>query len=54
MEVKTVFMILAGFSVLLFSFIAIKRTYIAQLLSPGLPEPFFEKREDMEMWLRPY
>ena len=54
METKTVFLILASFSIFLFSLVAMKRTYIAQLLSPGLPEPFFEKREDMEIWLRPY
>jgi len=54
MDSKIIFIVLAGFSILLFSLVATKRTFIAQLLSPGLHEPFVERKEDMEMWLRPY
>jgi hypothetical protein len=54
MDLKTIFMIFVVFSVLLFSLVLMKRTYIAQLLSPAIPEPFLEKIEDMQMWLKPY
>jgi hypothetical protein len=54
MEVKTIFMIFAVFSILLFSLVLMKRTYIAQLLGPAIPEPFLEKMEDMHMWMKPY
>jgi hypothetical protein len=54
MELRTVFMILAVFSVMLFSFVLMKRTFIAQLLGPAIPEPFVEKMEDMHMWLQPF
>ncbi len=54
MELKTVFIVLAIFSILFFSFVLLKWTFIAQLLSPALPEPFLEKMEDMDIWLRPY
>ena len=55
---RTVFIILAVFSILLFSLVVLKRTYIAQLLGPGIPEPFANKldmgMELMDVWLRPY
>ena len=51
MEMKTVFMFLATFSILFFSLVLMKRTYIAQLLGPGIPEPFIEKMVDMQMWM---
>ena len=55
---RTVFIILAVFSILLFSLVALKRTYIAQLLGPGIPEPFADKldvgMEMMDVLLRPY
>lgn len=58
MELRTVFIILAVFSILLFSLVAMKRTFIAQLLGPGIPEPFGNKIVDsmelMDTWLRPY
>jgi len=54
METKYVFMFLATFSILLFSLVALKATFIAQLLGPAIPEPFGEKMEDMRMWLQPY
>lgn len=54
MEVKTIFMIFAAFSIFLFSLVLMKRTYIAQLLGPAIPEPFMEKMEDIHMWLNPY
>ena len=54
MNVKIIFMVLTAFSILLFSLVAMKYTYIAQLLGPGLPEPFLEDRKDIDMWLRPY
>ena len=53
MEMRTVFMILVIFSVTLFSFVIMKRTFVAQLLGPAIPEPFVEKMEDMHMWLQP-
>ena len=58
-----VFVAFAVFSILLFGLFLLKRTYVAQLLSPGLhaplglSEPFFgniEKLEDMRMWMAPY
>ena len=49
-----VFMIFAIFSVLLFSFVLMKRNFITQLLGTAIPEPFVEKIEDMHMWLRPF
>jgi hypothetical protein len=54
MELKYVFMFLAIFSILLFSLVLMKRTFIAQLLGPAIPEPFAEKIEDIGMWLKPY
>jgi hypothetical protein len=54
MELKYVFMVFATFSVLLFSLVLLKRTFIAQLLGPGIPEPFGEKMEDIRMLLQPY
>jgi hypothetical protein len=51
MEMKYVFMFLAAFSILLFSLVLMKRTFIAQLLGPAIPEPF---AENMEMMLKPY
>jgi hypothetical protein len=54
METKTFFMIFVVFSVLLFSLVLMKRTYIAQVLGPAIPEPFLEKMEDMHMWIKPY
>jgi hypothetical protein len=58
MEMRTVFIILAVFSILLFSLVAFKRTYIAQLLGPGIPEPFANNldvgMEMMDVLLRPY
>lgn len=54
MNVKYVFMFLTIFSVLLFALVIFKRTYIAQLLGPAIPEPFVEKWEDMHMFLQPY
>ena len=51
---KYVFMFLAAFSILLFSLVLMKRTFIAQLLGPAIPEPFAEKLDDIEMWLKPY
>ena len=53
-----VFVILAVFSILLFSLVIMKRTYIAQLLGPAIPEPFGnrlnESLENMDTFLRPY
>jgi hypothetical protein len=54
MNAKYVFMFLVVFSVLLFSLATLKRTYIAQLLGPAIPEPFAEKMEDLQMLLQPY
>jgi hypothetical protein len=54
MEIKTIFMVSVVFSILLFSLVLMKRTYIAQLLGPAIPEPFAEKMENMDMWLKPY
>ncbi len=54
MDAKYLFMSLAVFSILLFSFVLTKRTFIAQLLGPAIPEPYVEKMEDMQMWLKPY
>jgi hypothetical protein len=54
MEVKYVFMFFATFSILLFSLVLLKRTFVAQLLGPAIPEPFGEKMADMDMWLQPY
>ena len=54
MELKYVFMFLAIFSILLFSLVLMKQTYVAQLLGPAIPEPFAEKMSDMQMWLQPY
>ena len=55
---RTVFIILAIFSILLFSLVAMKRTYIAQILGPGIPEPFANNldasMEMMDVLLRPY
>ena len=33
-------MFFATFSILLFTLVLLKRTFIAQLLGPGIPEPF--------------
>jgi hypothetical protein len=54
MEVRHIFMIFATFSILLFSLVLMKRTYVAQLLGPAIPEPFMEKLDDMKIWLQPY
>ena len=54
MEIKYVFIVLATFSILLFVLVLMKRTFIAQLLGPAIPEPFFESMEHMDMWLNPY
>ena len=55
MEVKRVFMVFAIFSVLLFSLVLMKRTYVAQLLGPAIPEPFSENMDyDMRMEMQPY
>jgi hypothetical protein len=54
MEAKYVFMFFATFSILLFFLVLIKRTYVAQLLGPAIPEPFSEKFEDMQTLLQPY
>lgn len=54
MDAKTVFMVLATFSILLFTLVTFKRTYVAQLLGPAIPEPFAEKMDDMQMWLQPF
>lgn len=54
MEVKYVFMFFATFSILLFSLVLMKRTYVAQLLGPAIPEPFSEKFEDMHTRLQPF
>lgn len=54
MELKYLFMFIATFSILLFSLVLMKRTYIAQLLGPAIPEPFAEKLEDMQMLLQPF
>jgi hypothetical protein len=54
MEMKTVFMFLAVFSILFFSLVLMKLTYVAQLLGPAIPEPFYETIEDMKVWLQPY
>ncbi len=48
------FVILAVFSILLFVLVIMKRTYVAQLLGPAIPEPFVERMEDMNIWLSPY
>jgi hypothetical protein len=63
-----IFIPLAVFSILLFLLFIFKRTFVAQLLSPGyhapsrLSEPFdvfpnlinVEKFEDMRTWMAPY
>ena len=54
MDMRTIFILFATFSIFLFSLVMIKQTYIAQLLGPAIPEPFLEKMENMETWLRPY
>jgi hypothetical protein len=54
MEVKYLFMFIATFSILLFSLVLMKRTYIAQLLGPAIPEPFAERMDDLQMWLQPF
>ena len=54
MELRTTFIVSAIFSVLLFLMVLFKRSFIAQMLSPGLPEPFLEKMEAMDVWIRPY
>jgi hypothetical protein len=54
MNAKYIFMFLTIFSVLLFTMVILKRTYIAQILGPGIPEPFAEKIEDLQMFLQPY
>ena len=51
-----VFIPLAAFSILLFFLVITKRTFIAQLLGPGIPEPFTmliptEKFEDVRNWM---
>lgn len=51
---RIVFMVFATFSVLLFSLVLMKRTFIAQLLGPAIPEPFAENLDDMRMWLQPF
>jgi hypothetical protein len=48
------FIPLAIFSILLFLLVIMKRTYIAQLLGPAIPEPFAEKLENIDAWLQPY
>lgn len=54
-KIMRVFGTFALFSILLFVLVITKRTYVAQLLGPGIPEPFVtEKFEDMRMWLAPY
>ena len=40
MVMKYMFMFFATFSILLFTLVLLKRTFIAQLLGPGIPEPF--------------
>ena len=54
MEARHVFMFLATFSIMLFTLVLMKRTYVAQLLGPAIPEPFAERMEDLQMWLQPY
>jgi hypothetical protein len=54
MDTKYVFIFFATFSILLFSLVLMKRTYVAQLLGPAIPELFAERMEDMDMWMRPY
>lgn len=64
-----IFVPLAVFSILLFALILLKRTFVAQLLSPGthvipgISEPLstlasswmnLEKYEDMRVWMAPY
>lgn len=51
---KYIFMGFSTFSILLFSLVLMKRTFVAQLLGPAIPEPFAERLEDMDMWLRAY
>lgn len=48
------FIPLAIFSIVLFLLVIMKRTYIAQLLGPAIPEPFAEKMDQMDMWLQPH
>ena len=48
------FVILAVFSIILFALVIMKRTYVAQLLGPAIPEPFVESIENIDMWLQPY
>jgi hypothetical protein len=62
-----IFIPFAVFSILLFALVIMKRTFIAQLLSPGLHAPLgisepltelmginVEKFEDMRTWMAPY
>lgn len=51
MEARYVFMFFATFSILLFFLVLIKRTYVAQLLGPAIPEPFLEKFDVMQTLL---
>ena len=64
-----IFIPVAVFSILLFVLVILKRTYVAQLLSPGMHAPLgiseplitlagnfmnVEKFEDMRSWMAPY
>ena len=40
-----IFVPVALFSIILFALVIMKRTYVAQLLGPGIPEPFADLHE---------
>jgi len=47
-------MFLSVFSILFFFLVLTKRTYIAQLLGPAIPEPYSERMEEMKSWMQPF
>jgi hypothetical protein len=54
MELRSVFMFLSVFSILFFFLVLTKKTFIAQLLGPAIPEPYSERMEDMKSWIQPF
>ena len=53
-ESMNAFIPLAIFSILLFAMVLMKRSYVAQLLGPAIPEPFLTKVEDFHELLQPF
>ena len=58
MQASTVFYVIGSISMLLFLLVLFQRTFIAQLLGPGLADPrryhLGEYTGDIDLWLRPY